>query len=51
MINEMLKDFPGLYVTGNAYYGIGIPDCVKMARDVSARVVKEHAQTSVGRLS
>jgi len=28
IIDERLKKFPGLYLTGNAYKGIGINDCV-----------------------
>lgn len=38
VIEEMIKDLPGLHVVGNAYYGIGIPDCIKMARQVAARI-------------
>jgi len=40
LIEEMLKDFPGLHLVGNAYYGIGIPDCVRMAKQVAERVIK-----------
>ncbi len=29
---------PGLHLAGNAYYGIGIPDCVKTGRDAAARI-------------
>lgn len=38
MMEEMLKDLPGLYVTGNAYHGIGISDCIRMAREVAERI-------------
>ena len=38
VIEGMIKDLPGLHVVGNAYYGIGIPDCIKMARQVAARI-------------
>ncbi len=38
VIEEMLRDLPGLHLVGNAYYGIGIPDCVKMARQVAERI-------------
>jgi oxygen-dependent protoporphyrinogen oxidase len=29
LIDECLKMHPGLYITGNAYRGIGINDCVE----------------------
>jgi oxygen-dependent protoporphyrinogen oxidase len=29
----------GLYLAGNAYHGIGIPDCVKMGRQAASRVL------------
>ncbi len=38
IIEEMLKDLPGLHVAGNAYHGIGIPDCIKMGRQVAERI-------------
>ena len=28
-IMENLKNFPGLFLTGSAYHGIGIPDCIQ----------------------
>ncbi len=31
-IEARLRNFPGLYLVGNAYYGIGIPDCVRLGR-------------------
>ena len=40
LIEEMLPDFPGLYLVGNAYYGIGIPDCIKMGRAAADRITK-----------
>ena len=39
LIEDMLKDFPGLHLVGNAYYGIGIPDCIRMAKQVAARII------------
>ncbi len=38
LVEEMLKDFPGLHVVGNAYYGVGIPDCVRMAKQIAGRI-------------
>ena len=38
LIEKRLGDYPGLYLTGNAYRGIGINDCVensyRLARDI-----------------
>lgn len=30
---------PGLHLAGNAYHGIGIPDCVKTGRQAAARIL------------
>ena len=38
-IEARLAELPGLYLAGNAYIGIGIPDCVKMGRDAALRIV------------
>jgi oxygen-dependent protoporphyrinogen oxidase len=38
---EVLVDrIPGLYLAGNAYHGIGIPDCVRSARSAADRIFK-----------
>ncbi len=39
LIEDMLKDLPGLHLVGNAYYGIGIPDCIRMAKQVAERMI------------
>jgi oxygen-dependent protoporphyrinogen oxidase len=39
MIEDMLTDFPGLHLVGNAYYGIGIPDCIRMAKQVAQKII------------
>jgi oxygen-dependent protoporphyrinogen oxidase len=31
---------PGLHLAGNAYSGIGIPDCIRMGRDAARRVIE-----------
>jgi oxygen-dependent protoporphyrinogen oxidase len=38
-IEARLRENPGLYLAGNAYYGIGIPDCIRMGRELAERVV------------
>jgi oxygen-dependent protoporphyrinogen oxidase len=37
-IEERVANVPGLYLAGNGYYGIGIPDCVKMGRQAAAAI-------------
>jgi oxygen-dependent protoporphyrinogen oxidase len=43
-IENVLADLPGLYLTGNAYYGVGLNDCVKQ----SYRVIKDVTHTLAG---
>ena len=38
IIDGMLKDLPGLHLVGNAYGGIGIPDCIRMGKQVAERI-------------
>ncbi len=37
-IEQQVSQLPGLYLAGNAYYGIGIPDCVRTGRDAAAKI-------------
>ncbi len=37
-IEELAARRVGMYVVGNAYYGVGLNDCVKMARGVAERI-------------
>jgi oxygen-dependent protoporphyrinogen oxidase len=37
-IESRLCEIPGLYLAGNAYYGIGIPDCVRMGKQAAERI-------------
>lgn len=39
-IEHLAARHPGLYVAGNAYYGVGLNDCVKMAYRVSQQMSK-----------
>ncbi|MBI2681331.1 MAG: protoporphyrinogen oxidase [Candidatus Solibacter usitatus] len=39
-IEERLAAIPGLHVVGNGYRGIGIPDCVRMAKQVAERIAR-----------
>lgn len=43
-IEARLKAVPGLYLAGNAYYGIGIPDCVRIGKEAAERIAVEAAK-------
>jgi len=37
-IRSRLKAIPGMYVAGNAYEGIGFPDCIRMGKTAAAAI-------------
>ena len=37
-IESRAAAIPGLYLAGNAYTGIGIPDCIRMGRQAAAKI-------------
>ncbi len=37
-IKKRIEAIPGLYLAGNAYDGIGIPDCVRTGRQAAAKI-------------
>lgn len=37
-LERRVAQIPGLYLAGNAYHGIGVPDCVKSGRDAAAAI-------------
>jgi oxygen-dependent protoporphyrinogen oxidase len=39
-IEKRLKDSPGLEVAGNAYHGIGVPDCIREGMNAANAVVQ-----------
>lgn len=39
-IQERVAAIPGLYLAGNAYTGIGIPDCIRMGRAAAEGILK-----------
>ena len=49
-IQQLVANHPGLHLAGNAYHGIGIPDCVKMGREAAARIAESNG-TSIPRES
>ncbi len=38
-IEELVRRIPGLYLAGNAYRGIGIPDCVRMGQEAATEII------------
>ena len=42
-IEERVADLPGLRLAGNAYDGIGIPDCIRLGRQAAKELVGEAA--------
>lgn len=39
-IEERIEQHPGLFLAGNAYRGIGVPDCVRSAKDAAMRSLR-----------
>lgn len=35
-LESLVKEFPGLHLAGNAYYGVGLPDMVRIGRTAAA---------------
>ena len=42
-VAERVAQHPGLHLIGNAYRGIGIPDCIQLARETAAEMVSVSA--------
>jgi oxygen-dependent protoporphyrinogen oxidase len=42
-VEELVRAVPGLHLAGNAYYGIGIPDCVRMGREAARRIAERES--------
>jgi len=41
IISKIVSRFRGLYITGNAYKGIGVNDCIENSYKLAERIVKE----------
>jgi protoporphyrinogen/coproporphyrinogen III oxidase len=44
-IEKRLSEHKGLYLVGNAYDGVGIPDCVRLAKNVAQRIAAQVRET------
>ena len=42
-IQQLRQQLPGLALAGNAYRGIGVPDCVRSGRDAAVALLKRTA--------
>jgi oxygen-dependent protoporphyrinogen oxidase len=40
-IRDLVEDTPGLALAGNAYSGIGVPDCVRSGSEATAKVLAD----------
>jgi oxygen-dependent protoporphyrinogen oxidase len=38
-VEELAHTIPGFYLAGNAYKGIGIPDCVRMGQEAATKII------------
>jgi protoporphyrinogen/coproporphyrinogen III oxidase len=45
-IQQLRQQLPGLALAGNAYRGIGVPDCVRSGRDAAAALLKDRTQAA-----
>jgi oxygen-dependent protoporphyrinogen oxidase len=45
-MRALLAGTPGLHLTGNAYDGVGIPDCVRLASQIPDRILARSSHTS-----
>lgn len=35
LLESLVKEFPGLHLAGNAYYGVGLPDMIRIGRNAA----------------
>jgi protoporphyrinogen/coproporphyrinogen III oxidase len=38
-MEQMLAPYPGLFLTGSAYRGVGVPDCIQQGTQTAARIM------------
>jgi protoporphyrinogen/coproporphyrinogen III oxidase len=43
-IEALASAIPGLYLAGNAYHGIGIPDCIRMGQEAATKIIAAYTQ-------
>ena len=40
-METMAADLPGLYLTGSAYRGVGLPDCIQQGQNTAETVIAQ----------
>lgn len=48
IFNFLEADLPGIYLTGSAYRGVGVPDCVRQGTETADELLKFLQQNCVG---
>ena len=43
-LEARVESIPGLLVAGNAYHGIGVPDCIRMGKQAAAKIAQAIGQ-------
>jgi protoporphyrinogen/coproporphyrinogen III oxidase len=46
VMEKILAEMPGLYIAGNSFYGIGVPDCIKSARLAVEKITSSASQAA-----
>jgi oxygen-dependent protoporphyrinogen oxidase len=44
-LEARLRSIPGLFVAGNAYHGIGVPDCIRMGKEAAEQIAGIQVKT------
>ena len=45
-VENKIKNYPGLFLAGNAYHGIGIPDCIRSGEEAAEKMIQFLKQDS-----
>jgi oxygen-dependent protoporphyrinogen oxidase len=45
-IERLAAGYPGLHMIGNAFYGVGLNDCVKMAHRIADAIARDPGSAS-----
>lgn len=43
-IEEAVSGIPGLFLSGSAYRGVGVPDCIRQGKEAAQRVLEFHEE-------
>jgi oxygen-dependent protoporphyrinogen oxidase len=50
-LERTMADYPGLFLAGASYRGIGVPDCIRQAQETAERIARafSHRDGGLGR--